>query len=42
VPVGFFMTGVQYALTAIKNLLDKDIWLSTLVIEGYEEDATEI
>ena len=42
VPVGFFMTGIQYALTAIKNLTDKNIWLSTLVIEGYEEDATEI
>lgn len=42
VPVGFFMTGMQYALTAVKNLVDKEIWLSTLVIEGYEEDATEI
>ncbi len=42
VPVGFFMTGAQYALTAVKNLTDKDIWLSTIVLEGYEEDATEI
>lgn len=38
VPVGFFMTGAQYALTAVKNLTEKDIWLSTLVLEGYEED----
>ncbi len=38
VPVGFFMTGVQYALTAVKNLTDKHIWLSTLVLEGYEEE----
>ncbi len=42
VPVGFFMTGVQYALTAVKNLIDKDVWLSTIVLEGYDEDATEI
>ena len=42
VPVGFFMTGVQYALTAVKNIIDKDVWLSTIVLEGYEEDATEI
>ncbi|MEO3386763.1 TRAP transporter small permease [Mesorhizobium sp. CAU 1741] len=39
VPVGFFMTGMQYALTAVKNLTDKDIWLSTIVLEGYEEDS---
>ncbi|MCV0394174.1 MAG: TRAP transporter small permease [Rhizobiaceae bacterium] len=40
VPVGFFMTGMQYALTAVKNLTEKDIWLSTLVLEGYEEEDT--
>lgn len=42
VPVGFFMTGVQYALTAVKNLVAPDVWLSTLVLEGYEDDETEI
>lgn len=42
VPVGFFMTGVQYALTAIKNIFDKDIYLSTQVLEGYEEDEFEV
>lgn len=42
VPVGFFMTGVQYALTAVKNLTHKEIWLSTLVLEGYEEDTTQV
>ncbi len=42
VPVGFFMTGLQYALTAIKNLVDKDIYLSTHVLEGYDEDEMEI
>lgn len=42
VPVGFFMTGIQYALTAVKNATDPDVWLSTLVLEGYEDDETEI
>jgi C4-dicarboxylate transporter, DctQ subunit len=42
VPVGFFMTGIQYALTAVKNLMAPDVWLSTLVLEGYEDDETEI
>jgi len=42
VPVGFFMTGLQYALTAVKNIVDKDIYLSTHVLEGYDEDETEI
>ncbi|MCR4268476.1 TRAP transporter small permease [Nitratireductor sp. ZSWI3] len=42
VPVGFFITGVQYALTAVKNVVQKDIYLSTHVLEGYEEDEIEI
>ena len=42
VPVGFFMTGLQYLLTAIKNLIEKDIYLSTHVIEGYDESEQEI
>lgn len=42
VPVGFFMTGMQYTLTAVKNIISKDIYLSTAVLEGYEEDETEV
>lgn len=42
VPVGFFMTGVQYALTAVKNATEKDIYLSTLVLEGYDRDEREV
>lgn len=42
VPVGFFMTGVQYALTAVKNVTDRDVWLSTLVLEGYRDDEREV
>ncbi|MGF1553410.1 MAG: TRAP transporter small permease [Paracoccaceae bacterium] len=42
VPVGFFMTGTQYLLTAIKNLTSRDIYLSTNVLEGYEDDEREV
>lgn len=42
VPVGFFITGVQYALTAVKNATSRDIYLSTHVLEGYEEDEMEV
>lgn len=40
-PLGFFLTGLQYALTAIKNLIDKDIWLSTSTLEGYDDSTEE-
>ncbi len=42
VPVGFLLTGLQYLLTAIKNIVDKDIYLSTRVLEGYEDDEVEV
>ena len=41
VPVGFFMTGLQYLLTAIKNMLEKDIYLSTNVLEGYADESEQ-
>lgn len=41
VPAGFFMTGLQYLLTAVKNMLAKDIYLSTNVLEGYGDDAEQ-
>ncbi|HBZ44080.1 MAG TPA: C4-dicarboxylate ABC transporter permease [Maritimibacter sp.] len=40
-PLGFFLTGLQYLLTAIKNILDKDIWLSTSTLEGYDNTGEE-
>ncbi len=40
-PLGFFLTGVQYALTAIKNILQDDIWLSTSTLEGYDDNREE-
>ncbi len=39
VPIGFFITGVQYALTTVKNIREKDIYLSTNLKEN---DAQEI
>lgn len=42
VPVGFFMTGAKYLLTALKNLLEKDIYLSTGVLEGYDNGEEEV
>lgn len=42
VPIGFFMTGLQYLLTAIKNMIEKDIYLSTNVLEGYDDNEQEI
>lgn len=42
VPIGFFMTGLQYALTAIKNMIEKDIYLSTNVLEGYDDEELEV
>lgn len=42
VPVGFFFTGAQYALTAVKNLISKDIYVSTTVLDGYEESEVEV
>jgi C4-dicarboxylate transporter, DctQ subunit len=38
VPVGFLMTGLQYLLTAIKNLIEDDVYLSTSVPDGYDEE----
>lgn len=40
-PLGFFLTGLQYGLTAIKNIIHKDIWLSTSTLEGYDDTTEE-
>lgn len=42
VPVGFFVTGIQYSLTVIKNIVSKDVYLSTHILEGYDDDEMEI
>lgn len=40
-PLGFVMAGLQYAFTAVKNLTEKEIYLSTYVKDGYD-DAEEV
>ncbi|MBN2963399.1 TRAP transporter small permease [Sulfurospirillum sp. T05] len=42
VPVGFFVTGVQYVLTVVKNLREKDIYLSTDMLDGYGDIDADI
>lgn len=42
VPVGFAITGVQYVLTAIKNLMARDVYLSTSVVDGYTDTESEV
>ncbi|GGY44146.1 hypothetical protein GCM10011297_16360 [Bacterioplanes sanyensis] len=39
VPMGFAVTGVQYTMTAIKNLTADDVYLSTGVTDGYSNDS---
>ncbi len=42
VPVGFVVTGLQYAFTVVKNLTQSDIYLSTNVKDGYSDTDTDI
>ncbi len=42
VPVGFVMTGLQYGFTAVKNLTQPDVYLSTNVKDGYSDTEIEI
>lgn len=42
VPVGLTVTGIQYLMTGIKNMLSKDVYLSTSVLDGYEDTDTEV
>ena len=42
-PLGFVMAGLQYAFTAVKNLAEKDVYLSTYLKDGYaaEDDVNQ-
>ena len=42
VPVGLTVTGIQYFMAGIKNLFSRDVYLSTTVLDGYDEQETEI
>lgn len=38
VPIGLAVTGVQYLLTALKNLMSRKVYLSTQVQDGYDDE----
>jgi TRAP-type C4-dicarboxylate transport system permease small subunit len=38
IPVGFFMAGIQYVRTIIKNLTEKDTWMSPEQQSEYEDE----
>ncbi|MZR63497.1 TRAP transporter small permease [Alcanivorax sp. DP30] len=42
VPVGLTVTGIQYLMTGIKNIVSRDVYLSTSVLDGYEEQEKEV
>jgi len=42
VPIGFVLTGLQYAFTVVKNLTETDIYLSTNIKDGYSDTTSEI
>ncbi len=42
VPVGFVVTGLQYAFTVVKNLTESDVYLSTNVKDGYSDTDNDI
>jgi len=40
VPIGFGSAGIQYVRTIIKNIIEKDVWLSPEQQSEYEEEGT--
>lgn len=42
VPLGFAITGIQYALTVVKNITSEDVYLSTGVIDSYTKTEQEV
>jgi len=39
-PIGLFMAGIQYVRTVIKNLVEKDVWLSPEQQSEFEDEQT--
>lgn len=42
VPIGFTITGIQYLLTAVRNLTSPDVYLSSHVLDGYADTESEV
>ena len=42
VPVGFAITGIQYLLTAVVNLLRRDVYLSVAIVDSFDESELQL
>lgn len=42
VPIGFTITGIQYVMTAVVNLTQKDVYLSSSVVDSYDDSGVEV
>jgi TRAP-type C4-dicarboxylate transport system permease small subunit len=42
VPVGFVITGIQYLLTAVVNLLRKDVYLSVSIVDSFDDSEVQV
>ena len=42
VPIGFVITGIQYLLTAIVNLLRRDVFLSVSVVDSFDDSEMQV
>lgn len=42
VPVGFVITGIQYLLTAVVNLLRPDVYLSVSVVDSFDDSELQV
>ena len=42
VPIGFTITGIQYLLTAVVNLLRRDVYLSVSVVDTFDDSEVQV
>ena len=42
VPVGFVITGIQYTLTAVVNLVRPDVYLSVSIVDSFDESEQQL
>jgi TRAP-type C4-dicarboxylate transport system permease small subunit len=42
VPVGFAITGIQYLMTGVVNLLRRDVYLSVAVVDSFDETELQL
>ncbi|MCL5776083.1 TRAP transporter small permease [Limibaculum sp. FT325] len=41
-PVGFVVTGIQYVMTAVVNVTRSDVYVSSSVVDSYDDSPTEV